>query len=171
MTRRPKGGRVRPAQLREGETMKLRQRNLVILISLGLLIAGAWLPHPAKAMSAFALGLPRNVVEGGVTDGVAYNYTTRKAAEERALKRCREDSQAAPTTVALCKIVAHFDKQCLAVSMDPGAGTAGYGWAVAATANAANAQALQNCRQAAGLKRASNCGVLVTGCDTMNMQQ
>jgi hypothetical protein len=136
------------------------------IASLGLLLVAALLPHPARAMSAFAAGVPADVSAQGLAVGAGYNYSTREGAEARALQECLKPGDAPADTRALCKVVAYFDNECLAVSMDPQAGTPGYGWAVGATQEAANDQALANCRQTAG-NRAGYCVVSMANCDTM----
>jgi hypothetical protein len=123
-------------------------------------------PHPANAMSAFAAGVPDDVAKQGLAVGAGYNYSTREGAETRALQECLKQGDAPAETRALCKIVDHFDNRCLSVSMDPQAGTPGYGYAIGDTAEAANNQALSNCRSTAGADRASYCTVSLTDCDT-----
>jgi hypothetical protein len=124
--------------------------------------------HPAQAMAAFAAGIPDNISSRGVAVGAGYNYSTRDGAEARALKECLTQQDAPPDTRALCKVVSEFDNQCLAVSMDPQAGTPGFGWAVANTEDDAKTQALANCRQTAGADRVGACVVSLTDCDTLS---
>lgn len=132
----------------------------------GVLVAMSVAPHAAFAMSAFAAGIPDNIASQGVAVGAGYNYSTRDAAEARALQECLKQQDAPADTRALCKIVAYFDNECVAVSMDPQAGTPGFGWAIGANAEAANSQALENCHQTAGADRQSYCVVSLTDCDT-----
>ena len=131
-----------------------------------LLAAGALLPHSAEAMGAFAAGIPDNVSTQGVAVGAGYNYSTREGAEGRAMQECQKQQDAPAETRALCKVIAYFDNECVAVSMDPQPGTPGFGWAVGADAAAANDQALQNCRQSAGADRVQYCVISLTDCDT-----
>jgi len=142
------------------------RRSIYAAASACLLALGALSPHPAKAMSAFAAGIPGNVAAEGVAMGFGYNYSTREGAEARALQECLKQQDAPPNTRALCKVIDHFDNQCAAVSLDPQPGTPGFGWAIAPTADAANAQAVANCRQSAGADRAEYCEVSITDCDT-----
>ncbi len=133
--------------------------------SLCLLAIGMLPLNSADARGAFAAGIPSDVSSGGVAVGAGYNYGTREGAETRALQECLKQTTAPASTIALCKITAYFDNQCVAVSMDPTAGTPGFGWAVAGTADAANRQALENCRQTAGSDRTEYCEVSLTDCD------
>jgi hypothetical protein len=130
-----------------------RRPAIAAAVAAGLLVLGAALPpRPAEALSAYA---------------AAYNYATRAGAEERALTECRKQAGDNALLVSLCKIVDHFDNQCLSISMDPQPGTPGYGWAIGANADAANGQALSNCRQTAGADRVGYCVVSLTDCDTL----
>jgi len=118
-------------------------------------------------MSAFAAGILDDVAKNGVAAGDTFNSPSRDAAEADALKTCHNSTGGSADSRAVCKVIAHFDKQCLAVSDDPKAGTPGYGWAVADTATAANNQALQHCRDTAGADRAAYCEIVgTTDCDT-----
>jgi hypothetical protein len=137
-----------------------------VAISICLLVMGTLLPHSAQALSAFAAGIPNDVSSQGVALGAGYNYATRQGAEARALQECRKQVDAPETTRALCKIVAHFDNQCVVVSIDPQPGTPGFGWAIGANATAAESKALENCRQTAGPARTAYCEVSLTDCDT-----
>jgi len=145
---------------------KSSRRLSYAAVSICLLATGVLLPHAAEALSAFAAGIPDNVATQGLAFGAGYNYSTRADAEARALQECRSRQDAPASTIALCRVIAHFDNQCLAISMDPQAGTPGYGWAIEATAAAANNQALVNCRQTAGADRVGYCVVSLTDCDT-----
>lgn len=131
-----------------------------------VLALGASPPRPAEALSALAAGIPDDVAAQGVAFGAGYNYATRADAEARALLECRKQEGTPASTIALCKIIAHFDNQCAAISLDPAAGTPGFGWAIAPTAAEANRQALANCRQTAGPNRAGYCVESLTDCDT-----
>ncbi len=138
----------------------------VTLAAAWLLASVAVLPQSAAAMSAFAAGIPDNVATQGLAVGDGYNYSTREGAEARALQECLAQQDAPPDTRALCKVVAYFDNKCLAVSLDPQAGTPGYGWAIGDTAAEANDQAIEHCHESAGADRAGYCIVSLTHCDT-----
>src|ERR1700691_4790898 len=142
-----------------------------ILVGLALLLVAGLLPHSAEALSALAAGIPDDVANQGVAFGEGHNYSTREGAEARALQECKSMGGIPASTTALCKIVAHFDNQCLAISLDPKDGTPGFGWAIATTADAANGQALANCRQTAGQDRVGYCVESLSRCDTMSGQK
>jgi len=145
-----------------------RRPAIAATIAAGLLVLGAALPpRPAEALSAYAAAIPDNPAQQGLAFGAGYNYATRAGAEERALTECRKQAGDNALLVSLCKIVDHFDNQCLSISMDPQPGTPGYGWAIGANADAANGQALSNCRQTAGADRVGYCVVSLTDCDTL----
>ena len=86
----------------------------------------------------------RRIAADVVKQGFAYGYVTDYAnpdeADAQALKKCRD------TTIEgvrpLCTVIQDFKNQCVAVAMDPQAGTPGVGWAVAASSHTAEAQAL-----------------------------
>src|ERR1700691_1153302 len=118
-----------------------------ILVGLALLLVAGLLPHSAEALSALAAGIPNDVANQGVAFGEGHNYSTREGAEARALQECRSTTGVPASTTALCKIIAHFDNQCLGISLDPKEGTPGFGWEIAATADSANSQALCDCPQ------------------------
>jgi hypothetical protein len=146
-----------------GEFISARLRVGIAFVALAVAAAS---PFAARAMSAFALGLPDDVAAKGVAIGTGYNYSTREGAENRAMQECLKQQDAPAETRALCKVVANFDNQCVAVAMDPQPGTPGFGWAVGATAADANNQAMANCRATAGSDRADSCVVSATSCDT-----
>jgi hypothetical protein len=123
------------------------------------------IPQSALAMSAFAAGVPDDVARAGVALGEGHNYPSRDEAENRALAECRGNKDTTEAVHALCRIIDHFDNRCLTTSLDPKAGTPGWGWAVADTQNDANDQALAMCRQSAGSDRAAYCEVSQSICD------
>jgi hypothetical protein len=147
---------------------KSSRRSAIAAVAAGLLVLGAALPpRPAEALSAFAAAIPDDPAAQGLAFGAGYNYATRAGAEERALQECRSQAGTNANLVSLCRIVDHFDKKCLAISMDPQPGTPGYGWAIGLNADAANSQALANCRQTAGAARVGFCVISLTDCDTL----
>jgi hypothetical protein len=131
----------------------------------GSLAVAMMMPLSAQAASALAAGVPDNVAARGAAFGDGYNYSTRQAAEDRAMQECQKQGDAPQDTRDLCKIVAHFDNACVTVALDPTAGTPGFGWAVGATTNDANDQALEHCRETAGSGRAAYCVVTQSDCD------
>lgn len=148
-----------------GRLRRLRHLQLVAVASCTLALT-LLLPQSSEAKSAFAAGIPDDVAVQGVALGTGYDYSTREGAEERALQECRVQQDAPDSTRALCKIVDHFDNRCIAISLDPKAGTPGFGWAVANSEDTSNDQALAMCRQSAGSDRAPYCVVTLSECDT-----
>jgi hypothetical protein len=134
----------------------------VALVSV-LLAGGAMRPIAAVADGALAIALPSDVVK----QGFAYGYVTDSAdvnhAEAEALSKCRD------TTIAgirpLCTVIQDFKNQCVAIAMDPQAGTPGVGWAVEADLHSAEATALSKCEQTAGPGRRAACAVDHSSCD------
>jgi hypothetical protein len=151
-----------------GRHRRLRGLRLMVVASCCML--APTMPQTTQAKSAFAAGIPDDVASQGVALGTGYNYSSRDGAEARALQECQTQQDAPQSTRDLCKIVDHFDGRCLSVSLDPKAGTPGFGWAVADTEDAANDQALTLCRQSAGSDRAPYCVVSLNECDTNSGQ-
>lgn len=140
------------------------RRSIYAIASVCLLTIGALPVDSANAASAFAAGIPDDVSNQGAAFGASYNYSSREGAETRAMQECQKQTAPA-STIALCRIIAHFDNQCVAVSIDPAAGTPGFGWAVGNTADDANSQATEHCHETAGSARASYCQLTLTDCD------
>lgn len=132
----------------------------ILTVTLGLGIAP---PPAARADGAIAVALPPDVVKQGFAYGYSTDYADSDKADAEALKKCRE------TTIAgirsLCTVIQDFKNQCVAVAMDPQAGTPGVGWAVAADLHAAEAQALSKCEQTAGPGRRAACQADHSSCD------
>lgn len=139
-----------------------RHASLVSIVSL-LLAAAAMGPTSAVADGAIAVGLPPDVVKQGFAYGYVTDYPDPDKADAEALKKCRE------TTVAgvrpLCTVIQDFKNQCVAVAMDPKAGTPGVGWGVADDLMSAERQALGKCEDSAGANRRAACVVDHSGCD------
>jgi hypothetical protein len=123
-------------------------------------------PGPAAAHGALAIGLPSNVAKDGVAIGFSYNYESRDTAEARALKECLSFMDAPPSTRALCKVIESFSRQCVAIALDPDAGTPGVGWAIAAALQSAEGSAMERCRDTAGANRRAFCKLMMGHCDT-----
>jgi hypothetical protein len=119
----------------------------------------------AAAEGALAVGLPADVAKAGLAVGWAVNHASREAAQSEALRRCREAREPPQATRDLCRIVESFDDECVAVALDPDAGTTGVGWAVAKTKDAAEASALEDCRQDSDGKRRAACRIALARCD------
>ncbi len=139
-----------------------RYADLMSIVSL-LLAAAAMHPTCAVADGALAVALPPDVVKQGFAYGYVTDYADADQADTEALKKCRG------TTIAgirpLCTVIQDFKNQCVAVAMDPQAGTPGVGWGIAPDAHAAEAQALSSCEQTAGPSRRAACAVDHSSCD------
>jgi uncharacterized protein DUF4189 len=119
----------------------------------------------ALAAGALAVGQTGNIRKDGLAIGFAVNRATKDRAEADALKQCLDFKAAPESTKARCKIVQIFEKQCLAVALDPKDGTPGAGWAVMATKTEADNSAMGRCRDTAGKSRADFCAISVSRCD------
>jgi hypothetical protein len=128
----------------------------------------AWIalvPASAQADGAIAIGLPSDVAMHGVAVGTSWNYTSQEAARARALEECLSFPDASADTRKLCKVIQTFVRECVAIALDPDAGTPGFGWAVALPQSAAEDAAMQACRMTAGASRQKFCRVTTTRCD------
>jgi len=135
-------------------------------VLLALWLAGAALhADRAGADGALAVGLPADVAKQGLAVGWAINHATSKAAQAEALRRCRELKEPPQATRDLCRIVETFDDRCVAVAVDPDAGTAGVGWAVADSQRAAEQAAMEDCMEISGQKRRNDCRITLARCD------
>jgi len=139
-----------------------RHAGFVFIVSL-VLAAGAMRPTSAVADGALAVGLPDDVVKKGFAYGYVTDYPDADKADAQALKKCRD------TTIdgvrPLCEVIQDFKNQCVAVAMDPQAGTPGVGWSVAPDSHTAEAQALSKCESTAGPGRRAACAVDHSSCD------
>jgi hypothetical protein len=109
------------------------------------------------AAGAVAVGEPADISKDGVAIYTFVNADNAEAAKKKALDGCKGLENASATSKALCKIVATFENQCVAQSLDPKSGTPGFGWAMARNSGAAKEQALSNCRDTAGPTRQDAC--------------
>ena len=134
---------------------------------LSLLCGGVLGPSQSRADGALAIGLPADVVKGGFTYGYSNNNPDANHAEAKALDACRTTKDAANDVKlrSLCKIIQDYSNQCVAVAMDPAAGTPGVGWAVANDLLSAERQALGKCMDTAGPSRRAACVVDHSSCD------
>lgn len=124
------------------------------------------LSTPAFAQSSVVVGIPGDVVRYGVSFGVAVNQADHDAADEVAMAHCRNGPDVTPTVRDLCRPVARFDNRCVAVSLDPRAGTPGFGWAIADVQDDADAEALAGCRKTDG-DQGEACVITLRMCDGM----
>jgi hypothetical protein len=127
------------------------------VVFLFLLSAGAMRPSSGLADGALAIALPPDVVKGGFFYGYSRGYPDANQAEANALEKCRTtpDAMKDAKLRSLCKVIQDFSNQCVAVAMDPQAGTPGVGWAIAGDLHTAESQALTKCEQTAGPGRAA----------------
>ena len=130
-------------------------------------VCGATHPNAAIAAGALAVGLPADVAKGGFTYGYQNDKSGADQARAAALQACRTTKDAANNAKlrSLCKVVEVYDNRCVAVAMDPGAGTPGVGWAVADDVGSAEKQALSACKATAGQDRAEACVISHSQCD------
>src|SRR5579863_4448196 len=121
-------------------------------VVLSLCCGGALGPSPSLAAGALAIGLPPDVAKGGFTYGYSNNNDSVVPADSKALNACQTTKDAAkdPKLRSLCKVIIDYSNVCVAVSMDPAAGTPGVGWAVAGDLRSAEAMALKKCEETAG---------------------
>jgi len=119
---------------------------------------------PARAEGALAIGVTEDLAKG-FSAGWGANYPTTKDAEAAALKRCLEEPTAPPDIRKLCRIVETFRNRCVSIALDPKDGETGTGWAVGATREEADRDALAQCRRTANPNRLDACQVSTRGCD------
>jgi len=134
------------------------------LVAAVFLIGGISWSHSAAAEGALAIGLPADVAKTGYASGYSYNAKTMDEARATAMDYCRK----APTNNkarSLCKVIETFSNRCVAVSMDPKAGTPGAGWGIGDDLRAAERQALARCEATAGPGRRAACVVSNSNCD------
>lgn len=129
-----------------------------------IILAASLLPATARAEGAIALGLPSDVARDGVAVGWAVRLPAGQASGV-ALQQCRTVTDAPPATRELCRIVRIFTDGCIAVAIDPGDGTPGFGWAIAATKGEADAVAMRACQETAGADRRGFCQISASDCD------
>jgi hypothetical protein len=134
---------------------------------LSLCCGGALAPSQSMAAGALAVGLPPDVAKGGFTYGYSNNNDDANHAEAKALDACRTTKDAVKDVNlrSLCKVIQDYSNQCIAVAMDPAAGTPGVGWAVANDLLSAERQALGKCMDTAGPGRRAACVVDHSSCD------
>jgi hypothetical protein len=140
------------------------ERNGLGLFALLFGCAMSW-SNPSAAEGALAVGIPAHVEKQGAALGYATKHPTQKKAREVALKKCRTAMDAPATTRALCKVIETFKNKCVALAIDPKAGTPGVGWAVAADKEGAEKAALQKCIDTAGESRRDFCKTTDSACD------
>ncbi len=124
-------------------------------------------PAAATTAGALAVALPADVAKSGFSYGYSNNYADAAQAAAHALDACRTTKDAAKDANlrSLCKVVQNYSNQCVAVAMDPEAGTPGVGWAVANDLQSAERQAMAKCQETAGPGRRAACVTDHSACD------
>jgi lipoprotein NlpI len=146
--------------------MARRSANRIVssLVMAASFTAGIVWSYSVAAEGALAIGVPSDVAKEGYASGYSYNAKTKEDARATAMDYCRK----APTgqkAKSLCKVIETFSNRCVAVSMDPKAGTPGAGWGIGDDLRAAERLALSRCEATAGAARRSACVVSNSHCD------
>jgi hypothetical protein len=151
--------------MRSNQSNRLCAAGAFLVLS--LCCGSAFGPSQSMAAGALAVGLPPDVAKGGFTYGYSNNNDDANHAELKALDACRTTKDAAndANLRSLCKVIQDYSNQCIAVSMDPAAGTPGVGWAIANDLLSAERQALGKCMDTAGPGRRAACVVDHSSCD------
>ncbi len=143
-----------------------RQRAPFLLAGVAVVLSLVFVSSgPVSAEGALAIGLPADVAKDGVAFGYAVSFASQEKAQATAMGHCHTTRDSTDAARALCKVVETFRGQCLAISMDPQAGTPGVGWAVAATKPEAEQRALSACVATAGEGRRGACQISISVCD------
>jgi hypothetical protein len=134
---------------------------------MSLFCGAALYPTSGNAAGALAVALPPDVAKGGFSYGYSNNNDDVNHAETAALNACRSTKDAVKDANlrSLCKVIQDYSNQCIAVAMDPAAGTPGVGWGVANDIMSAERQALGKCMDTAGPGRRAACVVDHSSCD------
>jgi hypothetical protein len=146
----------------------MRGRNVAsALVFLFLLSGVALRPGSGIAAGALAVALPAEISKTGFSYGYSTAWPDANQAAAEALKQCQttKDAAASANLRSLCKVIQNFSNQCIAVAMDPGAGTPGVGWGIAANAAKAQSVAMANCKKTAGPTRQGFCKMDNQACD------
>lgn len=145
--------------IRNGKSGQLISLSAAVMVMAAL----AW-PSVGRAEGALVVGKPDNVVE----DGIAFGYANDKATADEAIRRAMEECHSAPSSKAAqarCTLVRSYHNECVAIAMDPKAGTPGAGWAVEKTLYEAQRTAMDNCNTTAGPDRQGKCEPSASHCD------
>ncbi|KAB2914134.1 MAG: DUF4189 domain-containing protein [Hyphomicrobiaceae bacterium] len=146
--------------------LSLKQQLAALPLLVLVTAAGAALaPRSAAADGALAIG----VAPKGAQDGFVYAFNDRRAsvreAEEDALRSCRTSKHGNEAARKLCRVVATFQGECVAIAMDPKNGTPGVGWAIGPSLKTAEDRALAQCEVTAGPDRSGFCKIDKSKCD------
>jgi len=133
--------------------------------SLLFIIGVSFQSSQLSAEGALALGLPSSVANEGFAFGYSVRSDTSDEAQESALHLCRTDKAGSAPGQKLCRIVKTFSGKCVAIAMDPKAGTPGVGWSVDVDLAGAEARAMSQCKATAGADREGFCVIDKSDCD------
>jgi hypothetical protein len=123
---------------------KSTNQIIPLLIAAAVFAAGTMWSHSVAAEGALAVGLPSDVAKEGYASGYSYNAKTMDDARRVAMDYCHK-SPTNQKVRSLCKVIQTFSNRCVAVSLDPKAGTPGAGWGIGDDLRAAEGQALSRC--------------------------
>jgi hypothetical protein len=138
---------------------------LLAIVAIALMTVADLAPQPSLADGAVALGRPADIGKGGVATGISYNYDDTDAARKRAIDECKSSKDAPQSTRELCKLIVNFRDHCVAISLDPKAGTPGFGWSLGIDKNTAEQEAKAACIATAGKAREKSCVISLSRCD------
>ena len=159
------------------DSRRSKPKSVYGLLVAGLLAGGLMLPSlmlpslmlvsPGHAAGALAVALPDAVAKSGSSYGYVNYKADSDSASARALELCRTTKDAANDARLrnLCKVIQNYSNQCVAVAMDPDAGTPGVGWSITSDKLSAERQALNKCMDTAGESRRAHCVISHSDCD------
>lgn len=139
-------------------------RTIALVVFAALALTKLALAPSAFAAGAIAVGQTSNVAKDGVAIGWATGSVNKERAESVSKQKCLDFKEAPQKTRDLCRVITTFENQCIAISLDPKAGTPGYGYAVRPSLTEAKGEALERCRSTAG-NRAQYCVDSDSSCD------
>jgi hypothetical protein len=143
----------------------MKLASLTVLTTASLVVSSMIAATGAYAAGALAIGYPENVSQSGFAYGFSYNNKSASEARDAALEACRTTQAAPPSAKSLCTVIGTFHGECVAIAMDPKAGTPGVGFAIAADKDTAEARALAFCAATAGKDRKDFCVLDKSACD------
>ena len=135
------------------------------IIGLALVMGAQLAANTALAEGAVVLARPPDIAKDAVAIGISSNYDDNDLAHEAALEKCRANKDAPQRTKALCVLITYFKNQCVAVAIDRGAGTPGFGWSIGVTKASAQKEAMAVCKATAGKSREKFCEHSISYCD------
>ena len=140
-------------------------RSAALAAACALLVCGGSMA--AHGFGALAVGQTGSVAADGIAMGTSWNYASADEANNAALTNCHKwRDKGAPKAAELCRVIATYNNECYAVSLDPKPGTPGAGWAIAADKATAEQRALAHCKLTAGSDRDQFCEISESNCDT-----